>query len=171
MDWKLIFILIAIFIYAIYNILMLCFFGIPESLSMTFYLLKNKKPWTRFFFPIMMISLSLLLLPSWLEISTGHNLQFLTFLAAAGIMFTGVAPEFQRSDLENIVHTGSAIVSASVALIWVVCCTNAWNIVCLWFLFFSLIAFITKTIINSYTYWLEQITVVSTFNAILLYFI
>lgn len=62
MNWILILILVALIIYTFYNVFALGMFGIPKSLSTTFYLFEERKSWLRIWFPIMMISVAFLLM-------------------------------------------------------------------------------------------------------------
>lgn len=66
--------------------------GVPWSLSDTYYQLKkrNRPAWL---FQMAMIIPAMLLMPVWLECSSG-NLQFLAFLSCGGLMFVGSAPLF-----------------------------------------------------------------------------
>jgi hypothetical protein len=144
-------------------------FGIPWSLSQTFYLFKEKKPCYRFFFPFMMISISFLLIPSWLEISEYSNWQFLSFLAPIGILFTGFVPTFNQSKMENIVHTCSAILGAIFALLWVILVAKSWFLIAFWLIIIFIISLITKTIKTGYVYWIENIAFMATFSSIVLY--
>lgn len=171
MDWKLIFVLTAFVIYFIYNAVALSLFGVPKSLSMTFYLFKEKKNWTCIFFPIMMLTMAGALLPAWLEISVGSDLQFTAFLAAAGIIFTGSAPAFKSSSLENSVHMTSAVVAAIFALLWVALVANLWYVILVWLIAITVIAFLTKSVKSSYIYWLETVAFLSTFTAVFAYFV
>lgn len=164
-------ILSAIIIYVVYNFFALGVSGIPKSLSMTFYLLQEKKKWLRIWFPIMMVSMAFLLMPAWLEISVGSPFQFLAFLAPAGIMFTGAAPAFKSSELENAVHMTSAIFAAITALLWVGLVANLWLVIAIWFAIIAILAIVTKTIKSSYIYWLETVAFLSTFTAILAYYL
>lgn len=164
-------ILSAIIIYVVYNFFALGVSGIPKSLSMTFYLLQEKKKWLRIWFPIMMVSMAFLLMPAWLEISVGSPFQFLAFLAPAGIMFTGAAPAFKSSELENTVHMTSAIFAAITALLWVGLVANLWLVIAIWFVIIAILAIVTKTIKSSYIYWLETVAFLSTFTAILAYYL
>lgn len=164
-------ILSAIIIYFVYNFFALGVSGIPKSLSMTFYLLQEKKKWLRIWFPIMMISMAFLLMPAWLEISVGSPFQFLAFLAPAGIMFTGAAPAFKSSELENTVHMTSAIFAAITALLWVGLIANLWLVIAIWFVIIAILAIVTKTVKSSYIYWLETVAFLSTFTAILAYYL
>lgn len=164
-------ILSAIIIYFVYNFFALGVCGIPKSLSMTFYLLQEKKKWLRIWFPIMMVSMAFLLMPAWLEISIGSPFQFLAFLAPAGIMFTGAAPAFKSSELENTVHMTSAIFAAITALLWVGLVANLWLVIAIWFVIIAILAIVTKTVKSSYIYWLETVAFLSTFTAILAYYL
>lgn len=171
MDWRLIFVLVAFAIYLVYNAFALGCFGVPKSLSMTFYLFKEKKNWLCIWFPIMMFTMAGALLPAWLEISNGSDLQFMAFLAAAGIIFTGAAPAFESSDLEKRVHTGSAAFAALFALLWVALVAHLWYVILIWLVANTIIAFLTKTVKSSYIYWLETVAFLSTFTAVLAYFV
>jgi hypothetical protein len=169
MSTVLICVSIAFIIYLIYNGAALRIFGIPESLSDTFYLYNEKKKHLGILFPIMMVSMAGLLLPAWLEISALSSLQFTAFLAAAGIIFTGSAPAFKSNDLEKRVHIGSALTAAVFALLWVIFVSKLWFTIIIWFAVILLIAFITKTIKSSYIYWLETVAFMSTFTSILFF--
>ena len=171
MDWKIILVLLAFFIYGMYNLVALSIFGIPFSLSKTFYLFKERKKWQRILFPIMMITMAGFLMPAWLDISEGHYLQFMVFFAMIGIMLTGAAPAFNSSDLENKVHTGSAIFAAIFSLLWIVFVAHLWYFIIVWFIVIVLIALLTKTVKTSYVYWLETVTFMSTFTSIIVYYV
>ena len=170
MSWIIICVFIAFFIYLIYNGITLKLFGVPKSLSMTFYLLQDKKNWTRIFFPIMMVGMAFLLLPAWLEISVGSPFQFLAFLTVTGIIFVGAVPTFKSSDLENTVHMTSAIVAAIFAILWVILVSKLWWTIVLWIATLGLTMWLTKTIKSSYIYWLETIAFMSTFTSIIAYY-
>ena len=171
MDWKILFVLIAFLLYWAYNMAVLSIFGTPFSLSKTFYLFQSRKNWQRILFPIMMVMVGTFLIPSWLEISEGSNFQFMAFFAAGGIMFTGCAPAFKSSDLEDKVHTGSAYFAACFALLWIIFVAHLWYMIVMWAIVVALIAWLTNTIKTSYIYWLETITFMSTFTAIIAYYV
>lgn len=171
MDWKILFVLIAFVVYWAYNAGVLSIFGAPFSLSQTFYLLKERAKWQRILFPIMMFLMAGFLMPAWLDISEGHNLQFMAFFAAAGLMFTGAAPAFNRSDLENKVHTISAIFAAVFALLWIIFVANLWYFIIVWAIVIGAIAIWSKTVKTSYIYWLETVAFMSTFTSIIAYYV
>lgn len=171
MDWRIILVLLAFLIYGMYNLVALYIFGVPNSLSQTFYLFQERKKWQMILFPIMMFMMAFSLMLAWLEISEGHNLQFMTFFAAAGIMFTGAAPAFNSSDLENKVHTISATLAAIFSLLWVILVAKLWYIILIWFIVILLFAVMTKTVKKSTIYWLETVAFLSTFTSIIIYYI
>lgn len=171
MSWILSFVIIAFVIYLVYNTIVIKLFGIPKSLSDTFYLYQEKRDWMKFFFPVMMFLMAGLLMPAWLEITAFSMLQFLAFLTATGIMFTGAAPAFKSNKITNTVHSVSAICSAIFALLWIIFVSKFWWIIIFWLVLILLTALLTKTIKTSYIYWLETVAFLSTFSSILLFYL
>ena len=170
MSWIIYCVLIALTIYLIYNGAALKLFGIPSSLSMTYYLFKEKKSWMRVLFPAMMTLIVFLLLPAWLEISVLSPWQFTAFFAISGILFTGAAPEFINNPLEKVVHTSSTIIASIFAIAWILLVSKLWWIILIWLEVVLLIMLITKTTKSSYIYWLETIAFLSTFTSIITYY-
>lgn len=85
---------------------------VPESLSATYYLMKDNG----WMFQALMVFCGIGLLPSWMDVSS-DDWQFLVFLSCAGIVFTGVAPAF-RLKLEGAVHYSAAVVCCVSAVLW-----------------------------------------------------
>lgn len=171
MSWILYLVLGAFALYLCYNFAALSLFGAPKSLSNTFYLFQERKPWQRFLFPVMMVGMAFLLLPAWLEISAASPLMFMAFFAAGGILFTGAAPAFNSGQMENRVHTISAIFAATFALLWVIFVAKLWWFIIVWFVLIALISLLTNTWKTSYVYWLETVAFMSTFTAIIAFFL
>ena len=67
MAWYTTCTIVAAIIYLLYNAIAVRLFGVPSSLSDTFYLYKSKKDWLRIVFPLMMLAMAILLMPSWLH--------------------------------------------------------------------------------------------------------
>ena len=160
----------AIFMFLIYNAVALLLFGVPKSLSMTYYLFKDRVETLRFLFPAMMTMLTVFLMPCWLEISEGSPFQFTAFLSAAGVLFVGAAPAFKSSSLENAVHQWSAYICAAAAIAWICLVTPYWWIILIVLGIIALLAIITKTVKSSYIYWLEMVAFISTFISIVTYY-
>lgn len=161
-------IIIAAVIYVAYNTISLVYFDVPESLSNTYYLYKEKcgKGWL---FCIMMYAVVLLMMPAWIGLSEGSDWQFLAFLAPASIMFVGTAPRFKDSQLESRVHTVSAIIAAACSLLWVALVTPYWWVMLIWLGFIALASVLTSSYKTAYVYWQEQVAFLSTFTAAIMY--
>jgi hypothetical protein len=86
--------------------------GIPYSISATFYSLEHK-----WWFGITMVLTAGLLMPAILEV-TPESYQFTAFLACAGMIATGVAPNF-REGIDRKVHTVGAVLCLLFSQVWV----------------------------------------------------
>ena len=161
-------IIVATCIYVAYNAICLALFGIPESLSNTYYLYKEKgnKGWL---FPLMMYAVVAFMMPAWITMSEGSDFQFLAFLAPAAIAFVGTAPAFKSDDLENVVHTTAAIVAAICSLAWVAVITPYWWMILVWFGYIALVVILTSSYKSCLVYWLEQVAFGATFTSAILY--
>ena len=87
-------------------------FGIPRSLSDTFYLL-GKRGWL---FQCVLGVFGGLLMPVWLDVSS-DNSEFLAFLACSGLLFVAAAPCF-KVELEGKVHYTAAVACCVAAFAW-----------------------------------------------------
>lgn len=161
-------IIIATTVFVAYNAVVIAFFGIPESLSMTYYLYKERFN-KGFLFPAMMYLVVAFMMPAWITMSEGSDFQFLAFLAPAAIAFVGTAPAFLSSDLENKVHSIAALIAAACSLLWVILVTPYWWIILVWVGIITALAFFTKSVNTSYIYWLERVAFESTFTAAIMY--
>lgn len=171
MNWVIICVLLAFLIYFSYNILVISNFGVPHSLSQTYYLFKEKKEWMKILFPIMMILVATLLLPSWIVLSSGNNFQFTAFLSAMGIMFTGACPTFANSKMEDRVHTYSAYFAAIMSILWIILVSKLWWMILLWGIIILGYAFLFKNWKNKLIYWFETIVFLSTFSSMIYYIV
>ena len=103
---------IATILMSVYLACVVSCFGIPRSLSDTYYLL-GKRGWM---FQCVLGLFGGLLMPIWLDVSS-ENTQFLAFFACAGLLFGAAAPCF-KIDIEGKVHYISAVVCCVAAFIW-----------------------------------------------------
>ena len=161
-------IIIATIVYVAYNAISLANFGIPQSLSMTYYLWKQKAN-ISYLFCMMMYAVVALMMPAWISMSEGSDFQFLAFLAPASIAFVGTAPAFLGSDLENRVHSVSAVVAAVCSLAWVILVTPYWWIILVWLGLVAIAAIVTSSYKTALVYWLETIAFGATFTAAIIY--
>lgn len=89
-------------------------FGIPTSISDTYY--NTERKWL---FPITLaVTIGTALIP--MLNCTPTKYQFLSFLTLAGIMFVASAPAF-RKEFEGKIHFGAAIISGICATTWLIC--------------------------------------------------
>lgn len=122
---------IALLVFLTYNVVTVAKFGMPSSLSDTFYLLDNIKKNLGYIFTGMMWSMAFLLMPAWIAITDAmpgweRYLTVLSFLAGAGIIFVGAAPAFRNIGIENKVHMIAAKACAVFAIAW--CAVVCWRI-------------------------------------------
>lgn len=165
--------LAALLHFGFYNYTVIHLFGVPVSLSESFYLFQNEQRGLGYLFTAMMVCMALLLMPAWLTVSDAiggweSNFTFLAFLAAGAISFVGVAPAFRSCQLESRVHSIAAKIAAFAAIAWclVVCWRIAYivPIACLISLVFALV---TKTAKKCYVYWLEMAAFLATFATVI----
>jgi hypothetical protein len=161
-------IIMATTIFVAYNAVAIPIFGIPESLSNTYYLYKEKcnKGWL---FCLMMYLVVALMMPAWITLSEGSAFQFLAFLAPASIAFVGTSPRFKDGDLENKVHTYSAYVAAACSLLWVGLVTPYWWVILAWLGFIAIASMLTSSYKSCLVYWLEMIAFGATFTSAIMY--
>ena len=160
----------AIFLFLIYNIVSLLIFGVPKSLSTTYYLYKDRLDILKVLFPTMITMLVMCLMPCWIQLSDGSRFQFLSFISPATLLFVGFAPAFKRSSLESRVHEVSAYLCAACAILWIILVTPYWYVILIVLGIMTVLAIVTKTWKTSYIYWLEMVAFVSTFITIVCYY-
>ena len=161
----------AIFLFVIYNVIALILFGVPKSLSMTYYLYKERQNSLKLMFPTMIVLLCILLIPCWLTLSEGSNFQFLSFLAPMALMFVGFTPAFNDDDMYRTIHSVAAGLCAAFAMLWIILVTPFWYIILIVLGLITIIAIATKTWKTSYIYWLEMVAFISLFASIIAYYI
>ena len=161
-------IIAATAIYLAYNAISLALFGIPKSLSDTYYLWKarNGKGW---YFSLMMFVVVALMMPAWITLSEGSDFQFLAFLAPASLLFVAEAPAFMGSRLERRVHSVSAILAAVFSIAWIVLVTPYWVSVPVFACGYAIAAILTSSYKTSIVYWLEIVAFSATFASVLAY--
>ena len=161
-------IIVATVIYVAYNAICLALFGIPESLSNTYYLWKDKNG-KGYLFCLMMYAVVAFMMPAWLTLSEGSTFQFLAFLAPMSIAFVGTAPKFKDDKLEGNVHSISAVIAAACSLAWVALITPYWWMILIWLGLIAIASIFTSSYKTAYVYWLEQVAFGATFTAAITY--
>ena len=180
MVTNLILVCIATVIFIVYNAIAVHNFGIPKSLSDTFYYYNEKRnhpEWKLnhlgWFFTAMMTAVAFLLMPAWISIteiitSWSNYLTVLPFLGAGSIIFVGTAPAFRANKMERTVHSVAAKCAAAFSLAWdAIVCYKVCYIILIALLIVAALAHITKTQKTALTYWLEMVAFIATFTTII----
>lgn len=110
-------VIISLCVFLVYLTGMYVYFGIPASISDTYYKLEKRKKGAGWLFTAMCWAVAGTLLPAWLDM-TPDTYQFTAFLACAGLLFVGAAPQFKLK-LTGGVHYGSAAICVIFSQIWV----------------------------------------------------
>ena len=110
--------MVSLMIFTSYVISMVNRFGIPESISDTYYLLKNEHNGREWLFTIAMLLTAFPLMPAFIECSTIDYTQLLAWLPCAALSFVGCAPEFKHG-LDRIVHISATVICALSSQAWV----------------------------------------------------
>lgn len=159
-------------IFIAYNSVAIGIFGIPWSMSKTYYLYEEKKKGLGWIFTIFMWVMTFTLISGFLEISDAvgpwmNNFTFLAFIAAASIAFVGTAPRY-RDDFEGSVHMTAAKICAASALLWCfLVCWNIWYVPICAAVIPAVIGAITKTWKSSRDFWVEMLAFFATFATII----
>lgn len=156
---------ISFILYVVYNLLTISFFGIPSSLSNTFYLYKEYK--CQWLFSATLIAMVTLLMPSWINLMEGSPFQFLAFLVPMSILFVAIAPNFKNNGLDQRVHFIATIIAAVLALIVSIFVFKAWVTLIVVTLIILLLSIATKTLKKGLLYWIETIIFLSTFISLI----
>ena len=166
-------ILISLLLFTAYNAVALKRFGVPKSLSETFYLWNSVKKNLGYIFTGMMGGMSLTLLPAWIEVgnqvsSWSPFLNFLVFFTCGAIMFVGVAPAFRSNKMEGTVHELAAKIAAACALIWCfVVCYQIWYVPLACIIAVLIAGLCTRTFKKCSVYWLEMMAFAATFMTVI----
>lgn len=156
--------------------IMFVYRGIPQSVSDSYYLLPKKIRIPVFYGWILLVAVPLMI--SWLEVSDGQSLQFLVFLACAGLCFVGAAGDYKQS-LTKEVHVGGALVCVISSILWVFIYTKIWPFTFMYLLLFTLFGLNAKGIVggingpkqasNSVMFFLELVAFLSAYLGIWTY--
>lgn len=104
--------ILSLFLFGIYLCWNIIKFGVPSSLSVTFYLIDSKYRWL---FPATLSVMVFLLAPVWIDVTIDF-LKFMPFIACFGILLVAAAPYFR--DWTPKIHTAGATISGIITLVW-----------------------------------------------------
>ena len=139
-----------------YLIYIICNFGIPKSLSESYYLLGK----AGVLFIVMMFSTAMLLFPAMMRL-TPSDYGIVGFVIPSAIIFVGASPMFKEKE-EGRVHKTSALLSAAWAVLWVAFLTPCCRILLYVALLMSFLALVSRTW-KCYIWWLEMVAFNSVF--------
>lgn len=168
----LILVCISFLLFIVYNSVAIGFFGIPWSMSKTYYLYEEKKKGAGWAFTIFMWLMAFTMIPGWVIVSEAVGpwmsyLTFLAFIAGACIVFVGTAPRYY-DELEGKVHMTTAKICAVAALLWTfIVCWNIWWVPLCGMVIPAVIGACTKTWKECRDYWLEMLAFDATFATII----
>ena len=153
--------IIAIAVLVTYLAIAISLFGIPSSISNTYYLYESKHKGLGYVFTLFMWCEAVLLTIIMLTIGEHSPLQFLGFLSPAGLAFCGCAVLSKGVTLESKVHIAGALIGAVCGLIWCIVFGGlirtfgvflTLNTICL------LVAYMTDSYDDSLIFWVEVIS-------------
>lgn len=151
--------LIGVFLFLAYTIAMSAMYGVPSSLSNTYYLL-GEKP-RGYLFTFCLWATAFLIAPLWLSVS--ENLTALVFLACGGLILVGSAPSFMSVDKGW--HTAFALICAVASMSWQIASGSYIPIIGSLLMCLG-IAILTKSLLYARIFWLEMTAFLSTFVSV-----
>ena len=163
---------IAVGIFTAYNIILMCMYGVPQSLSHTYYYLIEHGHYGRWFTFMIWIVCLLLVVP-WTIISNGIcswsiYFCFLPVITCAALLLSSYAGNARKSELLKILHLTGARVAAVTALLWIcICCWQIMWVIPAWALICGALAHLTKTAKFGRDFWIEWVAFGPTFTAII----
>jgi hypothetical protein len=164
--------LISLLIFCTYIGAILAVYGIPASVSETFYLLPKGKRWL---FTVFCWSVSIIVAP-WLDVSP-ETWQFLAFLSVGGLCFVGTAAQFLDDFVAKIHYTGAGVCVVASQL-WIFIVAGLWwlSLACLlaagsacFILWRRAIRKVGRPQFANIVFWAEMWAFVSLFASILIY--
>jgi hypothetical protein len=150
-------------------------YGIPASVSESYYLLPSKISLPVFYGWTLLTAIPLVIF--WLNISAG-TAQALIFFGCTFLLFVGAAAPFKDRGITNKVHVVSAVLCALLTQIWVFIYTPFWIFSLALAGLFAVFGYVTKgasggkrTSVNSLTFFLELAAFLSVYIAVYGYYI
>ncbi|WP_195372988.1 hypothetical protein [Parabacteroides leei] len=156
--------IISLAIFLIYLVGIIHFFGIPYSISDTYYLLERRSKNLEWIFTAMCWTVTGFLIPDWFDI-TSDKLQFTVFFSCAGLLFVGTAPQF-KLPLTKTVHYSAAAICCTFSQIWVIF-SGMWYLSFISFAIFLTIAYKYKR----WMFWIEIAAFTATYAGVLIKYI
>ena len=139
-------------------------FGIPPSLSETFYLLGGRKGKGFIFYLWLAVVVFVMLIP--MVQAAGYW----GFLCGVGLLFVGAAPAFKDEGAERFIHPVSALLCAFSAVMQLVK-IHEWGWMLVSAFFAWCVAYVTMTMRKSYIFWLEMTAFYGLFAGMIVHYL
>lgn len=155
--------LLSLFVFVTYIVSTTVIFGVPNSISDTYYLILNKNREMSPLFTFFCWDISLSLLIYWLEINK-TDWDLIPFLACSGLMFVGTAVEFNKS-LTKEVHFISASLCLLFSYLWSMLYGN--NFLAIFIIVISVLCYFIN--IKNKLFWIELFAFINIFIQLTIY--
>lgn len=156
--------IIGVGFFSIALAILITLFGIPKSLSESFYNLGGKKGKGYLFYLMLVITVFLLIAP------LVEAAQYWGFLTAVSLAFVGAAAAFKDDKVQKIVHITSAALSGVCAGFTLYTMHELLMLIPV-IIVIVIAAILTKTWKKSLTFWIEMIPMYSVFAGLIAYFL
>ena len=163
---------VAIGIFVAYNLILIGMYGVPQSLSHTFYYLEGHGHWG-WWFTFMMWIVNLLLVVPWTIINHNINswtcyLDFLPIATCVCLLMSSYAANARASETLKKVHLIGARIAAVTGALWIcICCWQIMYVFAIWAVLLAILAFATKTAKFGRDFWIEWLAFGPVFTAII----
>lgn len=160
----------AIFLFLIYNVLSLLLFGVPKSMSSTYYLFKDRMETLKVLFPGSVLAMVVFLTPAMVQITSNSPLIILSILYGMSLGFVGIVPFLRDKDENSKLHRIISGIAILFSFLWIIFVTPYWYIILICLVLFLIISIITKTFKKGWWYWFEDSSLLSIFISTLIYY-
>lgn len=166
-------VLLAFIVFLAYLAAIFSLFGVPTSLSDTYYLLDRKMKDTGCLFTLLMFVMAFLIIMPLFDI-TPEEYKALAFFIVLGIAFVGAAPLFDKKDpttpdVEPLVHYISAALSAVCGMGWVfIVNPELFYVPIIVSTLIIIASILTKSVVKGLLFWAEMIVFFSVYGVIIL---
>lgn len=163
---------VAIGIFVAYNIILICMYGIPQSLSHTFYYLEEHGHWG-WWFTFMMWIVNIMLAAPWVMINNGIcnwaiYLCFLPIITNLSLLVSSYAANARKNETLKTIHLVGARIAAVTGVLWVcICCWKIMYVFAIWAVLLLILALVTKTLKFGRDFWIEWLAFGPVFTAII----
>lgn len=165
--------IISMVLFIVFNIICICKYGLLSCYS------AYGPKWSEFekqhprtkglnIWSLVTVLSAFLLIPPLISTGTGSALQFLCFFAPLYLFLVAFTPNYDTKKIQNIVHQIGAWMCVTLILIWMFFIVHKWIVIIPVFILALIIALGTKTLKQSWLYYLEMAMFISTYLILLI---